>query len=138
MIDATATQQKPSRYMPAARRRSLLVELAVGETSMRILADKYGVTYQYVRRIASSERAEIEEIRAETVEKERSEIWATDRFSRNLERLTDLVRIEEEMAKLAGDEPAPEQWLKLIHNRPGRGRERRGRSSLPSNQTNTS
>ena len=123
--------------MPAARKRSLLVELAVGETSMRILADKYGVTYQYLRRIASSERAEIEEIRAETVEKERSEIWATDRFSRNLERLTDLVRIEEEMAKLAGDEPAP-RAMAQVDPQSTRARERRGRSSLPSNQTNTS
>jgi hypothetical protein len=67
VVDATGTQQKPGRYMPAARKRQLLVELAVGETPMRTLANKYGITYQHARRIASQERAPIEELKAEVV-----------------------------------------------------------------------
>jgi hypothetical protein len=115
VVDATATQQKPAgRYMSPQRKRQLLIDLAVGETPMRSLAEKYGRTYQYIRRVASENKAEIEALAAEITEKERDLIWASDRFARNLERVTDLVRIEGQLAKLEEEGPASDLWLRLL------------------------
>ena len=79
---------------------------------------------QYVKDLRVSDREEIDAIKAEVSEREKL-LWPVDRYARNMERVTDIARIEAEMAKheSARDEfgeivestvPLSDQWQKLM------------------------
>src|SRR4249919_810424 len=126
-----STKPLQKGYLSPARKRQLITEIAIGEVRYRQLAHKYSLSYQYVRELSVTYKDEIEEIRAEIVDKERDILWPTDRFARNYERVTDLVQINEEMERLraaakqfsdsfqdengepTSDEPTSEHWLRL-------------------------
>jgi len=123
MTDDTATTPKP-RYMPPARRRQLLAEMALGGMNYGQLAAKFGVSRDHIKHLAGSERDEIEAIKGELTEKEKL-LWPVDRYTRNLERVTDLARIEDELTKhetardefgevVGADVPLSDQWAKLL------------------------
>jgi hypothetical protein len=121
----TSTNSLPKTWkLSAAERRQLLSEMALGERNYRQLAAKFGISRQYVKQLAVSNREEIEEIKKEVLEREK-EIWPADRFERNHNRVTRLAEIAEEMrlCRAERDEfgeiveaalPTGSQWLALV------------------------
>jgi len=89
------TAPKP-RYMPQAKRRQLIHELALGELPYRQLASKFGITHSYLKQFASENKEEINELRDMAEEKQR-ELWAMNPFYRALERVTDIDDVNEEI-----------------------------------------
>ena len=77
------------------------------------------------RRLQRRDREEIDAIKAEVSEREKL-LWPVDRYARNMERVTDIARIEAEMVKhenVLGDAfgeivespvPLSDQWQKLM------------------------
>ena len=127
MTETTTTTPEKPRYMPPARKRQLLAEMALGGMNYGQLAAKFGVSRDHIKHLAISDREEIESIKGELTEREKL-LWPVDRYSRNLERVTDLSRIEEEMAKhetvrddfgeiVGSSVPLSEQWLKLMQQK---------------------
>ena len=110
--------------MAPARRRQLLAEMALGNMNYGQLATKFDVSRDHVKHLAVTDREEIDAIKAEVPPQEK-QLWPVDRYNRNLERMTDIARIEAEMAKheSARDEfgkivestvPLSDQWQKLM------------------------
>ena len=79
---------------------------------------------QWVKEIAVSDREEIDAIKAEVSEREKL-LWPVDRYARNMERVTDIARIEAEMRRhetardafgevVEAEVPMSDQWQKLM------------------------
>lgn len=127
MTEATTTTPDKPRYMPPARKRQLLAEMALGDLNYGQLAAKFDVSRDHIKHLAISDREEIDAIKGEVTEREKL-LWPVDRYNRNLERVTDIARIEAEMAKhetardefgeiVGTDVPLSDMWLKLLQQK---------------------
>jgi hypothetical protein len=115
--ETSHTDSLPKTWkLSPARRRQMMVDIAQGEMNYGRVAAKYGISRQYVKEYAVSHREDIDAIRAEVLEKEK-EIWPSDRFDRNLHRVTRLAEISEEMEACRAQPDsmlAKDHWAKLL------------------------